>query len=618
MKENKKFPKWFYLVAVLLPFALLVFLELALRLFNYGENRDQWIDAGYNQLTLNSFIAKRYFRSNELALTVLSSNFDKIKKENAFRVFVIGESSAAGFPSTPNGAFSNYLNDRLKLVYPESKIEIINCGITAINSYAWLDLIPGIIEQKPDLIIIYGGHNEYYGALGVASTVNFGNTRSLVRFSLWLDNFKVTALTRNLIRKISGWFGSNEIAKSNSTMMARLSQGQMVGYQSEIFQKGIEQFEENMRDILKLTRQNEIPVILSTLVSNLKDQTPFVSEQSKEAPDANNFFNQAKRKLSEEKIREADSLFRLAKDLDLLKFRAPEAFNSIIRKLAEEFNYPIAEIDSAFAKSSSRSITGDELMTDHLHPTLSGYMLMGKEYFDVMQKNHFLPKTKSIDIAYESQDSLVKEKFKFSKLDTLIVQHRIGFLKNDWPYVKEGRMPYLPKLNSYADSLAFFIASGKTGWGNGHQTYADYLLKRDFNSYKMEMKILIDVFQNNLERYDSFTDELVKRGLYEEAFPYLKIRFEKLPDAFSSKWLGLINFFNKKNKEAIYYLEKSVKISADDPEVYYYLTGAYGKEEQFREAYKSICKCLEIAPNYPKGKSLQQFALNELRKRNLE
>jgi len=619
MKANKKYPKWFYGVALLIPVVLLLLLEGTLRIINYGYNREQWIDAGYEQLTLNSFIAQRYFRSNELALTVLSSNFDKIKKRNSFRVFVIGESSAAGFPSIPNGAFTNYLSDRLKLVYPESKIEVVNCGITAINSYAWLDLLPGIIEQKPDLIIIYGGHNEYYGALGVASTVNFGSTRSLVKFSLWLDNFKTTEFFRNVIRYLTGLFTSeDEKSKTNSTMMARLSQGQLVGYQSEIFKKGIEQFEENMREVLKLATQNKIPVILSTLVSNLKDQSPFVSKQTAESPEAENFFSQAKKKLSEEKIREADSLFRLAKDLDLLKFRAPEAFNSVIRKLSEEFDYPLADIDSAFIKSSKNNVIGDDLMTDHLHPGLNGYLLMGKEYYDVMQKNNFLPKSKMAEIAYENQDSLVKEKFKFSELDSLIVQHRIGFLKNDWPYIKEGRTPYLPKLFSFVDSLAFQIASGKVGWGNGHQAYSAYLLKRNFNAYKMEMEILIDIFPNNLAHYDSYATELIKRGLYDDAYPYLKLRYEKSPDAFSAKWLGLINFFNKKNKEAIYYLEKSNMLYSEDPEIYFYLTGAYGKEEQFRKAYESISKCVQIAPGYPKAKSLQQFALNELKKRNLE
>ncbi len=61
----------------------------------------------------------------------------------------------------------------------------------------------------------------------------------------------------------------------------------------------------------------------------------------------------------------------------------------------------------------------------------------------------------------------------------------------------------------------------------------------------------------------------------------------------------------------------SKQFYSDDPEVYFYLTGAYGKEEQFRKAYESISKCVEIAPSYPNGKALQQLALNELKKRKL-
>ncbi len=39
-------------------------------------------------------------------------------------------------------------------------------------------------------------------------------------------------------------------------------------------------------------------------------------------------------------------------------------------------------------------LLGDDLMTDHLHPSLDGYLLMGKEYYDIMQGNNLLPKTK--------------------------------------------------------------------------------------------------------------------------------------------------------------------------------------------------------------------------------
>lgn len=99
--------------------------------------------------------------------------FDQEKKSNSFRIFILGESAGAGYPFTPIGSFSRYLQQRLAIEYPESRIEVVNCAMTAINSYAMRDIMPGILKEKPDLIIIYAGHNEYYGALGVGSMESF-------------------------------------------------------------------------------------------------------------------------------------------------------------------------------------------------------------------------------------------------------------------------------------------------------------------------------------------------------------------------------------------------------------------------------------------------------------
>jgi lysophospholipase L1-like esterase len=126
-------------------------------------------------LFLNPDLPYKYFYNIEQAPSTLPDGFDKIKKENAFRVFVLGGSSTAGWPYVPNAAFSRHIKRRLELLYPKNTIEVINLGISAINSYSLRDFIPGIIKQQPDLVIIYAGHNEYYGALGV------GSTSSLVR-----------------------------------------------------------------------------------------------------------------------------------------------------------------------------------------------------------------------------------------------------------------------------------------------------------------------------------------------------------------------------------------------------------------------------------------------------
>jgi lysophospholipase L1-like esterase len=614
---HKKYPRWYYIILIAIPFILLFILEISLRIFNYGTDLKQWIDAGENQVTLNYYIAKRYFHSTENAPIVLSASFDKEKKKDAFRVFVIGESSAAGFPYLPNGSFSNYIEDRLKLLYPEIPIEVINCGITAINSYAWLDLLPGIIEQKPDLLILYGGHNEYYGALGVASTESIGSSRALIKLSLWLEKFKTTEIIRNCIKGISSIFKSKAILKDDaSTLMAQLAKGQYVIYESDLFKKGIDQYEENLREILTLTKENKIPVILSTLVSNLKDQEPFVSKPEETLPPAEKYYDIAKQKLKIGSTKESDSLFRLAKDLDLLKFRAPEAFNHVIKKLAEEFNQPVADIDSLFTRNSTERIIGNDLMTDHLHPILKGYQLMGKKFFEVMERNNLLPKAKPVQISDAQQDSIVIANFNFSLLDTLIAKNRIAILKNDWPYVAK-RNNLLPfRSVDFTDSLACYVAKGKLGWGDSHRIMANLFLKHnDLQNYIKEMKILINTFPNNLDYLDNLNEVFIQNKSFKEAYPLLLKRYKKLSDPFTCKWLGYINFMNRNFTDAIKYFEKNISYGENDPEVYFYLSGAYGREALFNKALNSIKKCLELSPEYPNGRAVLQIAENEVNKR---
>ncbi|MBT8386192.1 MAG: hypothetical protein KJO12_02170, partial [Ignavibacteria bacterium] len=147
--SSKKNPKWFYLVLVLIPILFLVLLELNLRAFNYGRTYDQWIAAREGKLTLNPEIAYRYFYTTEEVPSAGNNIFDEIKKENSYRVFIMGGSSAAGFPFTPNGSFARYIQKRLKILYPQKTIEVVNIAMSAINSYALRDMMPGVLDQKP-------------------------------------------------------------------------------------------------------------------------------------------------------------------------------------------------------------------------------------------------------------------------------------------------------------------------------------------------------------------------------------------------------------------------------------------------------------------------------------
>mgnify|MGYP000915160728 CR=1 FL=1 len=61
-------------------------------------------------------------------------------------------------------------------------------------------MMPGIIEQNPDMILIYAGHNEYYGALGAGSLESLGNSRWLVNQMLAANKYKTVQLLRNTIK----------------------------------------------------------------------------------------------------------------------------------------------------------------------------------------------------------------------------------------------------------------------------------------------------------------------------------------------------------------------------------------------------------------------------------
>ncbi len=59
--------------------------------------------------------------------------------------------------------------------------------------------------------------------------------------------------------------------------MARMAEDQMIELGSSVYETGINQFRENLDEMLQLAKDADVPVILSDLACNLKDQAPFVS-----------------------------------------------------------------------------------------------------------------------------------------------------------------------------------------------------------------------------------------------------------------------------------------------------------------------------------------------------
>ncbi|MGH7454063.1 MAG: SGNH/GDSL hydrolase family protein, partial [bacterium] len=204
-RQNKKLV--FVILTALSPIVFFVLLEGLLRLSGLFR-QEPFIVAtsqhGKEYYQLNQWVAKRYFDPQKVTVPGLQpEKFVKNKDAKAFRIFCLGGSTTAGFPFDCQVPFPAQLRYLLSQAYPQYQIEVINVGISAVNSFTVVDLLPDLLAHAPDLIIIYMGHNEFYGAYGSASTISLGQHDGFIRFYLKLQKLHFVQMLKRFIALFS-------------------------------------------------------------------------------------------------------------------------------------------------------------------------------------------------------------------------------------------------------------------------------------------------------------------------------------------------------------------------------------------------------------------------------
>ncbi|MDZ7314969.1 MAG: GDSL-type esterase/lipase family protein [candidate division KSB1 bacterium] len=418
----------FTILVWLLPLFILGMVELGLRIAGYAGAPKLFISAPkpYSHLLrINPTIARRYFRSDRMIPTPSHDTFLKSKPENGLRIFVLGGSTTAGYPYDENARFSRILENALQAAEPARPIEVVNLAMSAINSYALLDMMDELLEQKPDLILIYAGHNEYYGALGVGSRESLGRNRGWVLTALKLRRSRLFMLTRSVVTRL------RKVAEkpTTATLMERIVAEQQIPLDSPLYTAGIRQFEANLDAILKKAKRRGVPVVLSELVSNLADQPPFLSLPDHSAEQS---FREAKAAEQAGDWQRAKSLYLQAKEQDALRFRAPETMNQVIRTAADRYRLPLVPMVRRFEAASPNGIIGGTLMIDHLHPNLQGYRLMAEAFLDVLLEQRLLPLS-------QRKSKIDDNACAFTAADSLYGELSVQELKSGWPFKPESR-----------------------------------------------------------------------------------------------------------------------------------------------------------------------------------
>jgi len=427
---SRKKLRWFRVIAFSIPVLILLLAETLLRLFNYGYDTSLFIKYpdDPNYWVINKYASEKYFTDTTNATKGSIEPFRIEKAKNTFRIFVLGESTTAGYPYLHNGSFHRWLQYRLMHTYPDINFEVINVSLTAVNSYTVLDFGKQVVNYQPDAILVYTGHNEYYGALGIGSTSHIVNNRFLVQTVLALKELRLVQLVNNIIGGLKP-VSSNPDQREN--LMKRMAKQQAIPYQSEAYKAGITQFRNNMTELCRYMQDKKVPVFLSTLVSNEKDLKPFISDLS--GTSANLQYAQANDSYQSGKYLQAKQEYIKAKELDLLRFRAPETLNGIITELAKQYsNVHLVNARTVFEQHSLNGILGNETLLEHVHPNLFGYALLSEAFYRSI-KNAELIK------AHADQEMSLAEllsRMPVTKVDSLYGAYTIMMLEAGWPFNK--------------------------------------------------------------------------------------------------------------------------------------------------------------------------------------
>jgi len=467
---NQKRPI-FYVIAILLPFVLLLILEGLLRISGFGKEYPLFVPSNYSQnyLQANPEVVKRFFHQARFAPPVGPDTFlfRKNKDPDSLRIVLMGGSTAAGFPYGRFGSPAGMLNQRVKAQFPNSHVEIISVAMASINSYALLDFVDEVIQIEPDAVLIYAGHNEYLGVMGVGSVYASNGSHAANLLFLKLKEWRIFQLMQSIYYGLFETAVDVDHSDGSRTVMASVAKEKAIAYDSALFAQGVEQFEQNLMAIQSAFSMAKIPLYISTIASNEIDLPPFSSSSN---PDVEQLIDRAKprsnrriiqqgvkllesgdtsadlayavaRAMLNENDERAAEFFRLAVDYDLLRFRAPSSFNRIIQEMVKNNSVggastSLVNSEGAIRSDSSGKIIGAKHMLEHLHPTPRGYFLIADSFYRRLIDNDFFNKLEAV--SQTVSDPLLTEhawrNMPLSEVDQLVGDYKISTLTSDYPF----------------------------------------------------------------------------------------------------------------------------------------------------------------------------------------
>lgn len=548
-------------VAILLPLLLLALAELLLRLFGYGHDTALFVKDPDNEAfyVMNPYASAIYFSDTANATRGNIERFPVQKAPGTLRIFVLGESTTAGYPYMHNGSFHRWLLYRLLHTFPDKNIEMINVSLTAVNSYTVLGFGKQVLDYQPDAVLIYAGHNEYYGALGIGSTSRIAGNRFIVQSVLWLRRSRLVQSMEQAIHSV-GAAVSGKATDTRENLMQRMAEEQTIPYRSAAYYAGIRQFYYNMDAVCRLFHDQKVPVFLSTLVSNEKDQPPLISAAGDDPSTADHQFRAGDSAYRAGQFALAKKAYGRARESDLLRFRAPDTLNEIIRRLCRTYSEEVHLVDtrSLFEEHSPHGILGKETLLEHVHPNLYGYALLSEAFYRSMKEARLLSPAATQEMTLDS----LLQRMPVTRVDSLNGAYQVMMLKTRWPFHEPIPAGYT-RGSSPEEQLAGALAVGRITWLDAMDQLFKYRLR--MNDKKGALQAVEATMLEHPENttYLAYCGRLsFEAGYPEDAILYFKKLYSRDPSVPNARSLLLAYIKTGHPQQALAFLKERPDVNS--------------------------------------------------------
>ncbi len=593
-------------ITLLFPILLFLSIEGLLRLLRFGPDLSLFVPLEINGKTyevMNPEVSMRYFSKVDFRPATSLDVLEMPKPSNTFRIFCLGESTTVGYPFWYNAAFPSFLRDYLARIVSDRNIEVLNLGLTATNSFTVLDEARELLHYQPDAIVVYDGHNEFYGALGVASRESVGRARWTVELYLQLLHLKTFVLLRDAYREFVSLFERPSDRMDRSTMMEKMARGNLIPYGSPIYRAGVETFQENLNELTSQCQDAGVPLVLCTQVSNLRDLPPFASIHAegldtteRERCDrlvqsGQSLYSEGKYQESLEQLHHAvtadqgfalthyliardddalgrDSLarteYQTARDMDPVRFRASSDLNNVLRSLSARAC--IADVESLFAAVSERGFIGHSLITEHLHPTVYGQFLIARAVIASMEAHGVLLSKEE----WRSRDTIapmaVWAERHVTPLDERIGNRKTEIVTAGWPFVQQDEVLQGISPLDTLGLLAENVTRGNWTWRQAHEQAATYYAQRkEFLNAAEEMRTIALTYLQDAGACQRWARFALRAGAHGEGRKALALVLLRAPDAESAKMLGDLELAEGKYASAESRYRTSLALSPPRP-----------------------------------------------------